>query len=82
MAKGRKTGGRVAGTANKNTTALKDMILAALAGAGGQAYLQEQASKNPNAFMTLVGRVLPLQVKDGGAEPTVPTVVNHHFHEK
>jgi hypothetical protein len=32
--------------------------------------------------MALVGRVLPLQVKDGGAEPTVPTVVNHHYETK
>lgn len=79
MAKGKKTGGRVKGQPNKLTTALKDMILQALSAAGGEAYLVEQASKNPTAFLTLVGRVLPLQVKDGGADPRVPTVVNHIF---
>jgi len=46
------------------TAALKDVILGALSDAGGQAWLVEQAKKNPTAFMALVGRVLPLQVKD------------------
>ncbi len=79
---GERRGGRKKGTPNHTTTTLKDMILAALAEVGGQAYLAEQASKNANAFMTLVGRVLPLQVKEGGAEPTVPTVVNHIYEGK
>jgi hypothetical protein len=82
MAKGRKTGGRQKGTPNKDNQPLKEMILQALANAGGATYLTEQSTKNPTAFMTLVGRVLPLQVKDGGAEPTVPTVVNHHYETK
>ena len=80
MAKGRKTGGRKPGTRNKITTAPKDVILGALSDAGGQAWLVEQARKNPVAFMALIGRVLPLQVKDGGADPVVPRVV-HHFYE-
>jgi hypothetical protein len=82
MAKGRKTGGRQKGTPNKDNQPLKEMILQALANAGGAEYLTAQSLKNPTAFMTLVGRVLPLQVKDGGAEPTVPTVVNHHYETK
>jgi hypothetical protein len=82
MAKGRKTGGRQKGTPNKDNQPLKEMILQALANAGGAKYLTAQSVKNPTAFMTLVGRVLPLQVKDGGAEPTVPTVVNHHYETK
>lgn len=71
---------RPKGVPNKNTTLLKDMILAALAGVGGQAYLQKQAKKNPNAFMTLVGRVLPLQVRGGDDEPLVPKPVIHEHH--
>ncbi len=46
------------------------MILKALSNAGGIEYLQQQAQANPTAFMTLVGKVLPLQVKgpgEGGA---------------
>lgn len=57
--------GRPKGSRNKATAALKDMILAALDGAhesGGVEYLKEQAGKNPAAFLTLVGKVLPLQV--------------------
>jgi hypothetical protein len=48
---------------------LKDLILAALDKAGGEEYLVEQAHKNPGAFMTLVGKVLPLAVtgNEGGA---------------
>lgn len=79
MAKGKKTGGRRPGSGNKIPTALKDMILSALSGAGGQDYLETQASKNPVAFLALVGRVLPLQVKEGGSDPKVPTVVNHVY---
>lgn len=62
FSKGReKTGGRIAGTPNKLQTDVKAMILAALEAAGGAAYLKEQSKRNPQAFMTLVGRVLPLQ---------------------
>ena len=41
------------------------MILEALDNAGGVAYLAEQSEKNPTAFLTLVGKVLPLQVAGG-----------------
>lgn len=45
------------------------MILAALDGAGGIDYLKAQAIETPAAFMTLVGKVLPLQLtgEGGGA---------------
>lgn len=61
--------GRPAGSQNKVTKALKDMILGALDEAGGQAYLVEQAMSNPNAFMTLIGKVLPMQI---GGDPSNP----------
>lgn len=64
--------GRKCGVPNKITQALKDMILEALAGAGGVTYLEKQAKKNPVAFLALIGRVLPLQVKEGGSDPRVP----------
>jgi hypothetical protein len=51
--------GRPKGAANKMNQSLRDMILGALDDAGGQAYLAEQAHKNPAAFLTLLGRVLP-----------------------
>jgi hypothetical protein len=73
-------GGRPKGGLNKLTRTLKDMILTSLAMAGGERYLLEQAQKQPGAYLSLIGRVLPLQVKEGGDEPRVPTVV-HHRHE-
>ena len=59
MAKGIKTGGRQKGATNKTTAELKEMILGALSEVGGQAYLVQQALDNPNAFLTLVGKVVP-----------------------
>lgn len=56
--------GRPKGSTNKTTKALKEMILEALHGSGGIDYLMEQARDNPNAFMTLVGKVLPLDVNN------------------
>jgi hypothetical protein len=60
--------GRPKGSVNKNTAAIKDMILQALSEAGGVDYLVRQAEANPGPFMTLVGKVLPMQVtgEDGG----------------
>ncbi len=72
MAAGRKTGGGSRkGRPNKATAALKDMILEALDDAGGVSYLQKQADKNPSAFLTLVGKVLPLQVTGEGGGPII-----------
>lgn len=50
------------------TTDVREMILAALAAAGGADYLLRQAEANPAAFMTLVGKVLPTKLvgPDGG----------------
>lgn len=64
-----KTGGRKAGTPNKTTGAVKEMILGALEGVGGMGYLQRQANENPASFMTLLGKVLPLQVTGDGGGP-------------
>lgn len=58
---GERRGGRQKGTPNKVTGEVKDMILGALTQAGGQQYLYEQSQDNPTAFLTLVGKVLPMQ---------------------
>lgn len=67
-----KTGGRTKGTPNKMTALLKDAILQAAEAShseGMVGYLTQQAGANPTAFMTLLGKVLPMQVTgaDGGA---------------
>ena len=63
--------GRKKGVPNKVTKALKDMILGALDDAGGQTYLATQAKANPAAFMTLVGKVLPMQVAGDADNPLI-----------
>lgn len=65
--------GRPAGIPNKITQSVRDMVLTALEEAGGAAYLLERA-KDPRtqaAFLTLVGRVLPLQVVGGQDGPVI-----------
>lgn len=76
----RPPGGSRKGIPNKNTKALKDMILKALDKAGGVKYLQRQADDNPTAFLTLVGKVLPLQVTGEGGGPLTVQVVSFADH--
>jgi hypothetical protein len=56
--------GRPKGAQNKTTTALKDAILVAGEQAGGEAglvgYLRNMATTNPSAFLSLLGKVLPM----------------------
>lgn len=57
--------GRAKGTPNKTTALLKDAILQAATAAGNGdlvAYLAKQAEENPGPFMSLLGKVLPLQI--------------------
>lgn len=54
--------GRVKGVPNKITKEVKEMVAEALNKAGGVSYLVRQAGENPKAFMSLVGRIVPLQV--------------------
>jgi hypothetical protein len=58
--------GRPKGSPNKITADLKRAILEAAEAAGGPqgtvGYLTAQATANPASFMTLLGKVLPLDV--------------------
>lgn len=64
--------GRPKGVPNKTTALLKDAILQAATKAGGKeglvGYLTAQAQANPQSFLPLLGKVLPMQVtgEDGG----------------
>ncbi len=69
MAKGRKTGGRQAGTPNKLTGELKAMILQALDEKGGVDYLVGVAESHPQAFVSLLGKVLPMTVAGDPGNP-------------
>ena len=59
---GERRGGRQKGTPNKLTADIKSAILAAFNKVGGEDYLAIQAHENPQAFLTLLGKVLPTQV--------------------
>ena len=75
-----KTGGRQKGTPNKTTALLKDAILQAAEAAGDRegmvGYLTKQAKANPAAFMTLLGKVLPMQIAGDPDNPlhTITTI--------
>lgn len=76
-----KTGGRQKGTPNKFTVTLKEAILRAAneAGGGGEngtvEYLTLQAYENPAAFMSLLGKVLPMQVAHSGSVDSAVTTI-------
>lgn len=73
MARGgkREGAGRPKGALDKNNKQLREMILAALAQKGGISYLADKAESHPQAFMSLLGRVLPLAVEGGDPEKPV-----------
>ena len=65
--------GRPKGAMNKNSKLLKDAILEAAERAGDKfgkdgliSYLEHQAEENPSAYMSLMGKVLPLQLAGSG----------------
>ena len=62
--------GRPKGLANKMSTDLKAMILQALDKAGGVDYLLSCAhgEKTQAAFLSLIGKVLPLTIAGPGAD--------------
>ena len=75
MAIGRKTGGRQPGSPNKINADLKEMILGALSDVGGRDYLALRAVDTPAAFLTLIGKVLPMQITGEGGGSLVIEVV-------
>lgn len=77
MAKGQKTGGGSRkGRPNKITASLKEAIQLAAEQAhpeGVVGYLKLQATENPTAFMSLLGRTLPKELTGEGGQPLFPS---------
>ena len=71
--------GRTKGSVNKTTALLKDAILKAAEQAGGEeglvGYLEQQAKASPAAFMSLLGKVLPMQVVGDEDNPVTHKVI-------
>lgn len=68
--------GRPKGSVNKTTALLKDAILKAAENAGNKvgsdglvSYLEDQATANPGPFMSLLGKVLPMQIAGDQENP-------------
>ena len=71
---GERRGGRQKGTPNKLTRDVKQAILEAFEKVGGKDYLARQAKENPQAFMTLLGKVLPTQITGDPENPVVTRI--------
>jgi hypothetical protein len=75
---GAPTPGRKKGQLNKTTALLKDAIIEAATKAGQKeglvGYLTKQADDNPAAFLTLLGKVLPLTLQ---GDPEKPLHMQH-----
>jgi len=69
IGKGTPGPGRPKGAPNKENKILREMIVQALDELGGVEYLKAQAIDNPGPFMTLLGKVLPMQVTGEGGGP-------------
>lgn len=67
---GRRQGaGRPKGAVDKGNALIREMIVDALQGVGGVEYLQNVAASHPAAFLSLVGKVMPVQLSGEGGGP-------------
>lgn len=77
IGKGKAGPGRPKGLPNKTTALLKDALLQAATNAGNGdmvAYLTKQATDNPGPFLSLLGKVLPMQI---AGDPDSPLLLVH-----
>lgn len=65
--------GRPKGSLDKGNALIREMIVEALNGAGGVRYLEGVARTHPAAFLSLVGKVMPIQV---AGDPDNPLLAN------
>jgi hypothetical protein len=81
MAKGRKTGGRVAGVPNRMTKAFKEAVLIAYNGIGGDEAFIGWAKENQTEFYKIASRLIPHEVAGPGQDGAnlIKTIV--HVHE-
>ena len=66
--------GRPKGSANKITRDIREAVLQSFETVGGAEYLATQARDNPTAYLTLLGKVLPMQVTGADDGPLTVTI--------
>ena len=71
---GKRGPGRPKGSPNKLSRDIKQAVIEAFEQAGGKDYLARQAKENPQAFMTLLGKVLPTQITGDPENPVVTRI--------
>ena len=60
--------GRPKGSLDKGNASIREMVVLALDELGGVEYLRDTAKSHPAAFLSLIGKVMPVQV-EGGDNP-------------
>lgn len=56
--------GRPKGVPNKQTRAIKEMLMQSLEDAGGADYFKQLAETNSSAYASLLGKLIPTEVKN------------------
>lgn len=62
MAKGKKTGGRTAGTPNKVSVTVKDNVITVFEDIGGAGTMKAWAEENLTEFYRLYAKLIPTQI--------------------
>lgn len=65
----RQGAGRPKGSLDKGNAMIREMIVDALDGVGGVEYLQKTALSHPAAFLSLIGKVMPIQIAGDPENP-------------
>lgn len=60
--------GRPKGSLDKGNAMIREMIVEALDAAGGVEYLKTTAASHPAAFLSLIGKVMPVQLANPPGE--------------
>jgi hypothetical protein len=56
--------GRPKGSLDKGNATIRQLIVQALDGVGGVEYLKDTAKSHPAAFLSLIGKVMPIEVSN------------------
>ena len=67
------------GVPNKTTAAMREILHEAFEEAGGVAYLVKQAHEQPRAFMALLGKLIPQEIRAEIDGSDLPLVIFHDY---